>query len=72
MEKRKAPRKFNTELLDEFLIANHNVQSCCEKMQELGRTDSLIELYDMFAQQYYEVREEILRRMDYGNPYKQD
>ena len=53
----------NEELLSELLIANHNIESCCRKMQELGRTDSLMELYNMFADHYSIVHEEVLRRM---------
>ena len=50
-------------LLSELLIANHNIETCAVKMHELGRTDSLMELYNMFADHYSIVHEEILRRM---------
>ena len=51
------------ELLSELLIANHNIESCARKMHELGRTEGLMELYNMFGDHYAIVHEEILRRM---------
>lgn len=51
------------ELLSELLIANHNIESCARKMHELGRTDALMELYNMFGDHYAIVHKEILRRM---------
>ena len=54
-------------LVSELLIANHNIESVYAKMHELGRTDSLMELCDMFTTHYSIVHEEILRRMKHGN-----
>lgn len=57
-------------LVSELLIANHNIESVYAKMHELGRTDSLLELCDMFTTHYSIVHEEILRRMKNGNPQR--
>ena len=56
-QRRKMAQTSNEELLSEFLIANHNVESCAIKMHEQGRTDSLLELYDMFSNHYSLAKE---------------
>lgn len=63
-ELRKAAQTPNEELVSELLIANHNIETCSRKMQELGKTDSLMELFTMFCDHYSIVHEEILRRMN--------
>ena len=71
MPKRKQDGKdnrTNEELLSEFLIANHNLESVVRKMHDYGRTNELDDLFQMFQQHYEETKEEILRRMtNYGN-----
>lgn len=59
----KAAQTPDEELVSELIIANHNIESCSKKMQEYGRTDSLMELFTMFCDHYSIVHEEILRRM---------
>lgn len=57
----------NEEVLSEFLIANHNLESTLRKIHEYGWTDELRELFDMFQNHYEETKAEILRRMiNYG------
>ena len=57
----------NEDLLSEFLIANHNIESVVRKMHDYGRTKELDELFQLFQQHYEETKEEILRRMsNYG------
>lgn len=63
-ELRKAAQTPNEELVSELLIANHNIETCSRKMQELGKTDLLMELFTMFCDHYSIVLEEILRRMN--------
>ena len=63
-ELRKAAQTPNEELVSELLIANHNIETCSRKMQELGKTDSLMELFTMFCDHYAIVHEGILRRMN--------
>ena len=61
----------NEELLSEFLIANHNIESVVRKMHDFGRTKEMDELFRLFQQHYEETKEEILRRMtNYGNQQK--
>ena len=60
----------NEELLSEFLIANHNLESIVRKMHDCGRTKELDDLFMMFRQHYDEAKNEILRRMN-RNAYKQ-
>ena len=61
----------NEELLSEFLIANHNIESVVRKMHDFGRTKELDELFRLFQQHYEETKAEILRRMtNYGNQQK--
>ena len=57
----------NEDLLSEFLIANHNIESVVRKMHNYGRTNELDELFKLFQSHYEETKAEILRRMDqYG------
>ena len=57
----------NEDLLSEFLIANHNIESVVRKMHDYGRTNELDELFKLFQSHYEETKEEILRRMaNYG------
>ena len=57
----------NEELLSEFLIANHNIESVVRKMHDYGRTNELDELFNLFQKHYNDTKEEILRRMsNYG------
>ena len=61
----------NEELLSEFLIANHNIESVVRKMHDFGRTKEMDELFRLFQQHYEETKTEILRRMtNYGNQQK--
>lgn len=65
----KSRESTNEELLSEFLIANHNIESVVRKMHEFGRTKELDELFDMFTNHYNLVKAEILRRLTI-NGYK--
>lgn len=65
----KSRESTNEELLSEFLIANHNIESVVRKMHEFGRTKELDELFDMFTNHYNLVKAEILRRLSI-NGYK--
>ena len=65
-------KRTNEELLSEFLIANHNLESTVRKMHDLGRTKELEELFNLFMAHYRECETEILRRMaNYGSRKKQ-
>lgn len=64
-------KRTNEELLSEFLIANHNIESVVRKMHDFGRTKELDELFRLFQQHYEETKAEILQRMaNYGNQQK--
>ena len=70
MPKRKQEGKdnrTNEELLSEFLIANHNIESVVRKMHDYERTNELDDLFQLFQQHFEETKTEILRRMsNYG------
>ena len=55
------------ELISMLLIENHNIESCSRKMHELGRNESLDELFQMFVESYNSIHTEILRRMKDGH-----
>ena len=58
----------NEEVLSEFLIANHNLESVLRKIHEYGWTKELSELFDLFQDHYEKTKTEILRRMtNYGH-----
>ena len=60
-------KRTNEELLSEYLIANHNLESVVRKMHDYERTKELDELFELFQKHYNETEAEILRRMtNYG------
>ena len=65
----KSRESTNEELLSEFLIANHNIESVVRKMHEFGRTKELDELFNLFTNHYNLTKAEILRRLN-KNGYK--
>ena len=61
-------KRTNEEVLSEFLIANHNLESVLRKIHEYGWTTELRELFDLFQDHYDTTKTEILRRMtNYGH-----
>ena len=56
-------KRTNEELLSEFLIANHNLESTLRKIHDVGWTNELRELFDIFQKHYDDAKTEILRRM---------
>ena len=65
----KSRESTNEELLSEFLIANHNIESVVRKMHEFGRTKELDDLFEMFTNHFNLTKAEILRRLN-KNGYK--
>ena len=65
----KSRESTNEELLSEFLIANHNLESVVRKMHEFGKTKELTELFEMFSNHYNLTKAEILRRLE-ANGYR--